>query len=70
MDANTPVKNKCTWWREMRNEEDAFDVRLKEHEKRWACSCFVEGDVWIYTKAEIPRDCPNFRKCRYYIKHT
>ena len=70
MDANTPVKNKCTWWREIRHDEDAFDVTIKNPDKRWNCTCFVEGDMWVFPKRDIPRDCPNSRKCRYYIKHT
>jgi hypothetical protein len=70
VDANVPVKGKCTWWREAANQEDAYDVRLRDPEKRWSCSCFVDGDLWTYPQAEIPRDCPKARQCRYYIKHT
>ena len=70
MDAYTPIRGKCTWWRERPDEEDAYNVRMKDDEKRWYCTCFVEGDLWIYKKAEIPSDCPNALKCRYFIKHT
>ncbi|TLM99236.1 MAG: hypothetical protein FDZ75_00560 [Actinobacteria bacterium] len=64
-----PIKGKCTWWREMPNEEDRWDVRLKEHERRVYCSCFVEGKGWTVTRADVPSDCPDARHCRYYIKN-
>lgn len=68
-DGYTPVKGKCTWWREAAVDEDIYDVRLKEHEKRVYCSCFVEGRGWTFTRADVPADCPENRHCRYYIKY-
>jgi len=43
VDPNAPIKGKCVWWREFPNEEDTYNVRVKEHDKRVNCSCFVEG---------------------------
>lgn len=68
-DGYTPVRGKCTWWREAPHPDDVYDVRLKEHEKRVVCSCHVEGKGWTFTRAELPSDCPESRHCRYYIKH-
>lgn len=51
-------------------EEDVWDTRLKDDERRVRCSCFVEGDVWTYMKTEIPENCPEWRHCRYHILHT
>jgi len=68
-DAYSPVKGKCTWWRERAVEDDIYDTRLKEHQKRVSCSCFVEGTAWTFARADVPSDCPDMRACRYYIKH-
>lgn len=70
VDSNMPVKHKCTWWREAPHPDDAHDVGVKDPDKRWTCSCFVEGDMWTFPHREIPRDCPRARHCRYYIKHS
>ncbi len=70
LDIYMPVKGKCTWWREIPHEEDAYDIRLKDEDKRVRCSCFVEGDVWVFKTAEIPSDCPKRLHCRYYIKNA
>lgn len=64
-----PVKGKCTWWRERPLEDDMYQTRIKEDERRWACSCFVEGDYWTFPLKEVPSDCPRNRYCRYYIQH-
>lgn len=69
MDSFTPVKGKCTWWREIPNEEDAYSLRIKEAEKRVNCQCFVEGHYWVYERCNVPSDCPLNRTCRYYIKN-
>jgi len=69
-DPFAPVRGKCVWWREFPNEEDKYNVRLKEHEKSVQCSCFVEGKGWTIKRADIPDDCPDARKCRYYIKNV
>ena len=69
-DPYAPIKGKCIWWREFPTQEDLWDVRLKESEKTVACSCFVEGKGWLFTRAEIPTECPDFRACRYYIKNV
>ncbi len=68
-DAYTPVKGKCTWWRETPVEEDIWDRRIKDEERRINCSCFVEGRVWTYPRAEVPIDCPENKHCRYHIRH-
>lgn len=68
-DQYTPVRGKCTWWREISVEEDIYDVRLKDEERRVHCSCFVEGKMWSFVRAEIPAECPDNKHCRYYIKH-
>lgn len=68
-DAYTPIKGKCTWWREMPVEDDVYDTHLREYERRVVCSCFVEGLSWTMPRSDVPNDCPENRKCRYYIKH-
>lgn len=72
MDRNpyAPLPGKCIWWREFSIEDDKWDTRIKESEKGVACSCFVEGKGWKFTKSELPPDCPNARACRYYIKNV
>lgn len=70
MEIYAPVKGKCTWWRERPDEEDAWDVRVPRPEKRVHCSCFVEGHGWEYRRDNVPSNCPEYRRCRYYIKHT
>ncbi|PKQ16653.1 MAG: hypothetical protein CVT67_04480 [Actinobacteria bacterium HGW-Actinobacteria-7] len=67
-DAYTPVRGKCTWWREMIVDEDVHNVRLKAGERRVTCSCFVEGKVWSSVEDDVPSDCPDAKHCRYYIK--
>lgn len=68
-DAYTPIKGKCTWWREMPVDDDVWDTRLREDQKRVYCSCFVEGTGWMHTRGDVPTDCPENKRCRYYIKH-
>lgn len=68
-DGYTPIKTKCTWWRERMLDEDAYNTRVKDDEKRLACSCFVEGLGWTFARAQVPTDCPLSRQCRYWIKH-
>ena len=70
MDAYTPIKGKCTWWRECLKEDDRYDIMIKDADKRIDCSCFVEGFVWQFPKSEVPADCPKNRSCRYYIRHS
>lgn len=69
MDAFTPIKSKCTWWRETLDIEERHNLRIKPEDVTVTCSCFVEGYVWTHRKAEVPKDCPKARHCRYYIKH-
>lgn len=69
-DAYTPIRGKCTWWRELDDDEDQWDVRLKEFERRVHCSCFVEGKAWTWARQDLPADCPEYRHCRYYIKNV
>ncbi|MBI5231141.1 MAG: hypothetical protein HY876_03135 [Coriobacteriales bacterium] len=65
-----PIKGKCMWWREIPNEDDRYDGRLKPEDRRVSCECFVEGRGWVYPTIEVPKDCPEARRCRYYIKAT
>jgi hypothetical protein len=64
-----PVKNKCTWWRETLNVDDAHNLSVKRLDKRVNCTCSVEGQQWTYVQSEVPVDCPESRRCRYYIKN-
>lgn len=68
MDAYSPVRGKCQYWREAANEEDRWDLRLKDEQRHVECTCFVEGDRWVFLRPEVPEDCPMKRSCRYYIK--
>lgn len=69
-DGYSPLKGKCIWWRERLVDEDRYDPRLKDEERRLQCSCFVEGKGWTLTRAELPLDCPDAKHCRYYIRHS
>lgn len=69
-DAYTPIRGKCTWWREQPSEDDRWDMRIKDDMKRVHCTCFVEGKGWTFVKCEVPSDCPDGRHCRYYIRHS
>jgi hypothetical protein len=68
-DGFSPIRGKCTWWRERPVDEDVWDPRMKEGERRIDCSCFVEGRHWTYRSDEVPSDCEEWRHCRYHIKH-
>lgn len=68
MDGFSPIRGKCFYWREKLNDEDRFDTRLAKSAWRVQCTCFVEGDLWTYKAAEVPTDCPERYRCRYYIK--
>ncbi|PKQ21161.1 MAG: hypothetical protein CVT66_01525 [Actinobacteria bacterium HGW-Actinobacteria-6] len=68
MDAFSPIRGKCMYWRQQANLDDAYDMSVKKEDKRVTCTCFVEGDMWSMKMKEIPSDCPNRRSCRYYIK--
>lgn len=68
-DAYSPVKGKCTWWREADVEDDRWDTRLKPGQRRVSCSCYVEGMGWTFREDELPVDCPESRRCRYYIRN-
>jgi len=63
-----PINGKCRWWREIPFEDDRFDPVLKPEERRVDCQCFVEGKAWRHPASEVPKDCPEARSCRYYIK--
>jgi hypothetical protein len=67
--AYTPIKGKCIWWREFAVDEDLWDTRLKDGERRVYCSCFVEGKGWYNQRKNVPGNCPDNRHCRYYIKY-
>ena len=69
MDAFTPIKGKCTWWREVNSAEDEHNIMVKEADRRVTCTCFVEGYYWPHTRGDVPSDCPHARSCRYYIRH-
>ena len=65
----TPVKGKCTWWRESLHDDDVHDTTVKKPDKRVQCMCMVEGRSWTFTHVEVPSECPDSRHCRYYIKN-
>lgn len=67
MDAFSPVKGKCQFWREYPEEDDRYNTSIKFDNKRVRCSCWVDGDQWLVTNATIPADCPRKFECRYYI---
>lgn len=70
MDVYASIKGKCMWWREIPDEGDAVDRDIPAEKKRVQAVCFVLGDKWTYAKRELPSDCPEARRCRYYIKAT
>lgn len=67
MSVFAPTPGKCNYWRETLNDEDQHDVHLKKGERRVNCTCFIEGESWEFIEREVPSDCPNKRKCRYYV---
>jgi hypothetical protein len=69
-DTYAPIKGKCKWWREAPVLDDIYDNRLKPEERTITCSCFVEGKGWVFTRAELPAECPDAVACRYYIRNV
>ena len=67
MDPYSPIKGKCTWWREVAVDDDTHDISIKPVDKRVQCSCFVEGLSWTHTRTSVPSECPDSDHCRYYI---
>ncbi|NTU70678.1 MAG: hypothetical protein HGB10_02490 [Coriobacteriia bacterium] len=63
-----PITGKCSWWRESVHEDDAHDITIKAAKKRVECMCSIEGHGWNYIQSELPSDCPEAIRCRYYIK--
>jgi hypothetical protein len=61
------MRGKCFYWREQLHYDDAHETRLKAGQRRVVCSCFVEGDTWTFTEDSVPTDCPEHRRCRYYV---
>jgi hypothetical protein len=68
VDAYSPIRGKCTWWRETPDMDDEYDSSIREGEKRIRCLCFVEGRGWGFKVADLPVDCPDMLHCRYYIR--
>ncbi|MDO9555975.1 MAG: hypothetical protein Q7J82_00100 [Coriobacteriia bacterium] len=68
MDAYSPIKGKCAFWREHLNDEDTWDTSVKKEDKRVTCTCFIEGDLWLATASTLPSDCPKRNHCRYYVR--
>lgn len=68
MDAYSPIKGKCRFWREAPEVDDQYNTLIKKGDKRVLCTCFVEGDMWVMPVKDTPSDCPKLYKCRYYIK--
>lgn len=66
--AFSPIRGKCTWWRETPDDGDAHNSRVKPENKVVRCLCFVEGKGWGFNTSELPSDCPERFHCRYYIK--
>lgn len=67
LDGQTQVRGKCQYWRERMLEDDRWDLDLKLHAKRVACTCFVEGTRWEATVGTLPNDCPDQHACRYHV---
>lgn len=67
MDEFSPIRGKCFYWREQLDDEDRYNTRVKKEDWRVVCTCFVEGTRWLYTASTVPDDCPDKRRCRYYI---
>lgn len=65
----TPIKQKCTWWRESVHEDDEYDIGIKSGNRRVRCMCVIEGEGWTFIHSEVPSNCPESLRCRYYIKH-
>jgi hypothetical protein len=42
---------------------------IKNSNKRVQCMCMVEGMAWTFKSSEVPPDCPEGYRCRYYIKN-
>jgi hypothetical protein len=68
MDGFTPIRGKCAYWRERMDEEERHSASVKAEDKRVVATCFIEGDRWVYTASTLPKDCPQRRQCRYYVK--
>lgn len=68
MDAFSPIRGKCRFWREQADIDDVYDTSLKKEDKRVVCTCFIEGDMWSMPTKDVPADCPKQYKCRYYVK--
>ncbi len=66
----TPVKGKCTWWRESLHDDDVHNDSIKNSNKRVQCMCMVEGMAWTFKSSEVPPECPEGYRCRYYIKNS
>ena len=69
MSGYAPVRGKCGYWREAPSEDDRWDTSIKAKDRRVECSCFVEGQRWSFTASTVPADCPEYLRCRYYVKH-
>ncbi|MGV8084352.1 MAG: hypothetical protein AB2L09_12075 [Coriobacteriia bacterium] len=68
MSQYSPIRGKCMWWRETPDEDDLYNPRISPADKRIRCVCFVEGKGWGFRTAELPKDCPDWRHCRYHMK--
>ncbi len=64
----TPIRGKCTWWRESADEDDEYNANVKVANKKVKCVCGVEGQGWTFIRADVPPNCPEAFRCRYYIK--
>jgi len=67
MDGYSPIRGKCTYWRERMNEEDRHSIMVKKEDKRVECTCFIEGYSWMHTASTVPKECPERFRCRYYV---
>lgn len=67
MDAYSPIKGKCIYWREAVDPADMYDASLKPEDRHVECTCFIEGTRWLCTAGSVPSDCPERRRCRYYV---
>ncbi len=67
MSSFAPIRGKCFYWREEIDDSQRFNTRVNEEDWEVRCRCFVEGTSWLHRVADVPSDCPERYRCRYYI---
>lgn len=67
-DGLSSVNGKCVYWRERMLDEDRWDTSVPLNGKRLRLHCFMEGKGWLVTVGELPSECPDRWRCRYYVR--